>query len=173
MKKKLLLMLLVLMLSAAAVAAGILLGREGAPDVWPSDGTAAVTATPRSKLQVDEHAGARITPTPAPARRDVAIPGWASLTLPAGETEARVSLGNPVQNEGWYDLTFELRLRETGEVLFASGLVPAGQYLNRVTLSRPLEAGQYDAVLRVQPYTADENQAPTNNADVELRLIVK
>ena len=120
------------------------------------------------------------TATPAPTEPGVAIPGWGSITLPAGVTEAATTLKNPEANEGWYYLTFEMRLptadEETGEesyeVLFTTGLIPPGQYCNQVTLTRALEPGEYNVILHVQPYRMSD-KTPTNNADTETVLIVE
>ena len=130
------------------------------------------TPSPAPQLMIDPNAGAQITPTPAPVEPGVAIPGWGSMTIPAGVTEAATSMRNPEANEGWYYLTFELRLKDTDEVLFTTGLIPPGQYCNKVTLTRPLEPGEYAAVIHVQPYRISD-QSPTNNADIETVLIVK
>lgn len=164
--KKRTVLIVVLALAVAAGAAALLwqAGRSPA-SVAPTE-TAA-------KLTIDPNAGALITPTPAPTEPGVAIPGWGSVTLPAGVTEAQVALQNPEVNEGWYNLVFEMRLKDTGEVIFTTGLIPPGQYCNKVTLTRALEAGEYAAVVHVQPYRMDENQTPTNNADMETTLIVQ
>lgn len=134
--------------------------------------TPTVTPTPTAQLAIDPNAGALVTPTPAPVEPGVAIPGWGSMTIPAGVTEVQTSMQNPEANEGWYYLTFELRLKETDEVLFTTGLIPPGQYCNKVTLTRPLEPGEYAAIVHVQPYRISD-QSPTNNADMETVLIVK
>ena len=130
------------------------------------------TATPAPQLEIDPNAGALITPEPEPAAPGIAIPGWGSITLPAGVTEAQTSPKNPDENEGWYYLTFEMRLKDTDEVIFTTGLVPPGQYCNQVTLTRELEAGEYEAIIMVQPYRISD-QSPTNNADMETLLIVE
>jgi len=132
----------------------------------------AVPLTPRPVLEIDPNAGALITPTPAPQEPGVAIPGWGSMSIPAGVTEVATAMKNPEANEGWYYLTFELRLKDTGEVLFKTGFIPPGQYCNAVTLTRPLEPGEYAAIVHVQPYRIAD-QSPTNNADMETVLIVK
>lgn len=142
--------------------------------------TAAPDTKAGPKLEIDPNAGARVTPTPAPREPGVAIPGWGSMTLPSGTTTAQTALRNPEENEGYYYLTFELRLPEqdaqTGEegyeVLFTTGLVPPGQYCNQVTLTRELEPGEYTAVVHVQPYRIAD-MSPTNNADMETLLIVR
>lgn len=125
-----------------------------------------------SKLQIDPNAGDLVTPTPAASEPGVAIPGWGKMSIPAGETQVSTSMQNPEANSGWYYLTFELRLKDTDEVLFTTGLIPPGQYCNQVTLNRPLEAGEYAAVIHVQPYRISD-QSPTNSADMETVLIVE
>lgn len=134
--------------------------------------TPAVTATPAPKLEIDPNAGALMTPPPALQEPGVAIPGWGSMTIPAGVTEVATSMQNPEANECWYYLTFQLRLKDTDEVIFTTGLIPPGQYCNKVTLTRALEPGKYAAVIHVQPYRISD-QSPTNNADMETVLIVK
>ena len=88
-----------------------------------------------------------------------------------------VDFYNPVENEGYYYLTFELRILDDSdegyEVIYSSQLVPSGKHIQQITLSRALEAGEYEAVVHVQPYKMDEAQTPTNNADMKTTLIVK
>ena len=78
---------------------------------------------------------------------------------------------NPSANADKYYLSIEMRLAETGEVLFTTGYVKPGESINKVTLSRSLEAGQYNVIIRVQPCRADGSL--TNNADMSTILIVK
>ena len=113
------------------------------------------------------------TPTPTPPEPGVAIPGWGSITLPAGKTEAETDLFNPEANQGWYYLTFQLRLKDSGEVLFQTGLIPPGLYCTKVNLNRALEAGEYSGVMHVQPYYLKDPPSPTNNADFDIRIIVR
>ena len=167
-------LLVVVVLAAAAVA---LMWKNAQPGATPA---ATATPAPTAELEIDPNAGELVTPTPAPTEPGVAIPGWGSITLPAGVTEAATTLKNPEANEGWYYLTFEMRLptvdEETGEesyeVLFTTGLIPPGQYCNQVTLTRALEPGEYNVILHVQPYRMSD-KTPTNNADTETVLIVE
>lgn len=160
----------------AAAGVGVWLGRQSSQPA--SSPTATPTAT--VQLEIDPNAGELVTPTPAPTEPGVAIPGWGSITLPAGVTEASTTLRNPDANADWYYLTFEMRLptvdeetgEETYEVLFTTGLIPPGQYCNQVTLTRALEPGEYDVILHVQPYRMSD-LTPTNNADTETRLVVE
>ena len=175
-KRRGLRIVLLVILVLAAVAAVL---------IWKNLQPEAVSLTaeapaPTAELEIDPNAGELVTPTPAPTEPGVAIPGWGSITLPAGVTEAATTLKNPEANEGWYYLTFEMRLptvdEETGEesyeVLFTTGLIPPGQYCNQVTLTRALEPGEYNVILHVQPYRMSD-KTPTNNADTETVLIVE
>ena len=105
-------------------------------------------------------------------RPGVAIPGWSKMTIPADTAEIAVDFFNPESNTGYYSMTFELSLEPSGETLFTSGLILPGKRLKTVTLSRPLPAGEYDAILTVQPYTI-EDMEPTNNLQSKMKLVVK
>lgn len=133
-------------------------------------GSSKSTSTANVKLVIDPNAGP--SPTPAPTAPGIAIPGWAGLSLPAGVREADVPLYNPEANADWYHLTFELRLKETDEVIFSTGLIPPGLYCNKVTLSKPLEMGTYECTMVVQPYFIREVPTPTNNAVFDIQLSV-
>lgn len=170
-------LLIALLAVVVLAAAAALVWKYAQPEAIPA---ATATPAPTAELEIDPNAGELITPTPAPTEPGVAIPGWGSITLPAGVTEAATSFKNPDANADWYYLTFEMRLptvdEETGEesyeVLFTTGLIPPGQYCNQVTLTRALEPGEYNVILHVQPYRMSD-KTPTNNADTETVLIVE
>ena len=107
----------------------------------------------------------------------VVIAGWESVTIPANKKEAGVDFFNPEENAQLYYLTFELRLYSNSgqdyEVLYTSGLVEPGKHISRITLSRELEKGVYEAVIHVQPYRMNEEKTLTNNADMRIKLIVE
>ena len=110
------------------------------------------------------------------SEQGVVIAGWESVTVPANRKEVEVDFFNPKENTRLYYLTFELRLYSNNgqdyEVLYTSGLVEPGKHINRITLSRELEKGVYEAVIHVQPYRMNEEKTITNNADMRIKLIV-
>ena len=177
-KKRMQLLIALAVVVVLAVAA-MLIWQSTQPTPAPAS-VPTVSPTFTVELEIDPNAGELVTPTPAPTEPGVAIPGWGSITLPAGVTEAATTLKNPDANADWYYLTFEIRLptvdEETGEesyeVLFTTGLIPPGQYCNQVTLTRALEPGEYNVILYVQPYRMSD-KTPTNNADMETLLIVE
>lgn len=130
---------------------------------------------------VDPNAGKFVEQTTEAAEQKpgVAIPGWGSITIPPMTTELTnmVNFYNPDANKYLYYLTFEIRLPDDSEqgyeVLYSSQLVPPGECIQSITLSRGLPEGEYDAVIHVQPFTMGESRTPTNNADMNTTLIVK
>ena len=75
---------------------------------------------------------------------------FTSWTIPAGQSNnVRINptLTNPEGNRVY--ITFEVRLADTGEVLYRSDMVPPGESLRRISLNRPLEAGDHNVVLQM------------------------
>lgn len=100
----------------------------------------------------------------------IKIPGYPSITLPADTQTVNVALLNPEGNPCYF--TFELVLTDTDEVLYTSKLVPPGQAISQITLSRALSAGEYDATIRIATTSLEDGSA-MNGADVVTELIVK
>lgn len=128
-------------------------------------------------LQTDPNAGAYIEPVSNETEnKGVSVPGWSSMNIPADTSEITVDFFNPEENADRYSLTFELRIPDESEqgyeVLYTSGLVQPGLHIQKINLSRGLDAGIYNATIHVQPYRMDENRTATNNADLQTKLIV-
>lgn len=108
--------------------------------------------------------------------RTVAIPGWNSISIPAGYENVYVSFYNPDVNTDLYNLTFEWRLlndSEVGyEVIYKSGVIGPGESTKEIVLSKSFEVGEYETTIFVQPYKISDN-SPTNNANMNTKLIVK
>ena len=141
------------------------------PAAAPNDGG---SSSQGGGLVIDPNAGEFVEPERAPG---VTIPGFGSMTIPANTKELKgINLHNPTKNEGWYYLTFKLCLLDkngaVSEVLYESQLVPPGKYIQDITLSRGLAKGEYNAVMKVQPYRIAD-KSPTNNADLKMKIIVQ
>ena len=85
------------------------------------------------------------------------------------ETDAKILLLNPEENPCYF--SFELILDETGESLFTSKMVEPGKAIQEETLSRALEAGEYDATIKISTYSLDTN-TQMNGANVKTKLLV-
>ena len=126
-------------------------------------------------LTVDPYSGTYVAPEKAETEEDsggIAIPGWGSIRIKAGEKLVDVNLENPADNKDCYNMSFTLYLKGQTEPLAETGLIRPGESALKLELSRPLEAGEYEATVHVQPYRLPDN-SPTNNADIETVLIVE
>ena len=127
-------------------------------------------------LTVDPYSGSFVQPEKAAEGTEstggIAIPGWGSIRIQAGEKLVDVNLENPIENEGKYYLSFSVYLKDQDKPLAETGLIQPGESALKLSLSHPLDAGEYEAVVLVQPYRMADGSA-TNNAEIETILIVE
>ena len=127
-------------------------------------------------LTVDPYSGAFVQPEKAEKDAEstsgIAIPGWGSIRIKAGEKLVDVNLENPIDNEGKYYLSFSVYLKVEDKALAETGLIQPGESALKLALSKALEPGEYDAIVLVQPYRMADGSA-TNNAEIETTLIAK
>ena len=107
---------------------------------------------------------------------NVAIPGWGSFNVKAGEKETQITFYNPEKNEGYYYLTFSIMIpiekkSEEYETIYTSGLIEPGNYVQNITLDRALDEGTYDAIVHCQPYTISDNPVAVNNANMRTTIV--
>ena len=141
------------------------------PAAAPNDGG---SSSQGGGLTIDPNATENLTVVQHPG---VAIPGFGTMTIPAYTTNLKgINLYNPEQNEDLYYLTYKLCLLDkngaVSEVLYESQLLPPGQYIQDITMSRGLSPGTYEAVMHVQPYRIAD-KSPTNNADLRITIVAK
>ena len=127
-------------------------------------------------LTVDPYSGSFVQPEKTAAEEEstggIAIPGWGSIHIQAGEKLVDVNLENPIDNEGKYYLSFSLYLKGEDKALAETGLIQPGESALKLSLSHPLDAGEYESVVLVQPYRMADGSA-TNNAEIETILIAE
>ncbi len=127
-------------------------------------------------LTVDPYSGSFVQPEKAEEDTEstggIAIPGWGSIHIQAGEKLVDVNLENPIDNEGKYYLSFSAYLKGEDKALAETGLIQPGESALKLSLSHPLDAGEYEAVVLVQPYRMADGSA-TNNAENETTLIAE
>lgn len=103
--------------------------------------------------------------------KGIKIPGYPSITLPADTKDVTVALLNPEGNRCYFK--FELVLKNSGETLYTSKLVPPSKCISNITLSKPLSAGGYDAVIKISTTSLEDGTTPMNGANVDTVLVVK
>ena len=127
-------------------------------------------------LTVDPYSGAFVQPEKTAADEEstggIAIPGWGSIRIQAGEKMVDVNLENPIDNEGKYYLSFSVYLKSQDKPLAETGLIQPGESALKLELNQALEPGEYEAVVLVQPYRMADGSA-TNNAEIETILIAE
>lgn len=170
--KKTLIIALIVLLLLIAGAVTLALGWN----TWFGSGAPqgpVVTST--GELEIDENAGDWNGQT-LPDKTDdapavgIKIPGYPSITLPKDQKTVNVALLNPEGNPCYF--TFEIVLKETGESLYKSKLVPPGKAITEITMARALSAGQYEATIKISTTSLEDGSA-MNGANVETVLIVK
>ena len=172
-KKKWIILLLLLLL----LAAGVFVIAGGLTLIFPGLAPGSGSSPLGGGLVIDPNAGHYVAPESPERAPGVAIPGWGSMTIPANtQVLDMVDFHNPIANDGLYYLTFKFCLLnangEISEVLWESQAVPPGKHIQKITMSRGLPAGTYDAVIHVQPYRMSD-ETPTNSANMKTTLIVK
>ena len=100
----------------------------------------------------------------------IKIPGYPSITLPKDQKTVNVALLNPEGNPCYF--TFEIVLKDTGESIYKSKLVPPGQAITEITMTKALSAGEYNATIKITTTSLADGSA-MNGANVETVLIVK
>lgn len=169
-KKTLIIALIVLLLLfAGAVTAALNWG------AWFGGAADGSFVFQNSNLEIDEDAGdwngAQLPDkTEDKPAVGIKIPGYPSITLPADQQTVNVALLNPDGNPCYF--TFELVLKDSGETLYTSKLVPPGKAITEITMSRALSAGEYNATIKITTTSLEDGSA-MNGANVETVLIVK
>ena len=163
-----LIVLLLLIVGAVTVALNWNTWFGDKPPAGPS-------SSQNGNLDIDENAGDWNGQT-LPDKTDdapavgIKIPGYPSITLPKDQKTVNVALVNPEGNPCYF--TFELVLKDTGETLYKSKLVPPGQAITKITMSKALSAGEYNAIIKITTTSLEDGSA-MNGANVETILIVK
>ena len=75
---------------------------------------------------------------------------------------------NSEHNE--FDVYFDVLLGEEEEVIYQSPILPVGEHVDNVTLTKDLDAGMYNAV--VVYHLVDENQETLSTVRVSVKLLV-
>lgn len=99
----------------------------------------------------------------------IAIPGYETLYLTAGQTRQGVSLYNPAENNCYFRISL---ITADGETLWTCGELEPGASVDSLELSRPLDAGTYpDAILKYECFAMGDG-SPLNGAEIHVTLDV-
>ncbi len=99
----------------------------------------------------------------------IEVKGFSKWHVPAGQKDnLTIALENPASNRCYF--TFIITLDDTDEVLYQSKMVPPGEGIYQITLSKPLEAGKYNVTVHIRTNEV-ETGAEMNSAEIKAVII--
>jgi hypothetical protein len=78
-------------------------------------------------------------------------------------------IGNSESNH--YPFYFDIALKDTGEIIYTSSLVPVGMNLKEVILEKTLSKGEYAAILTY--HLVEDNEVLESNLGFNITLVVE
>ncbi|MBE5780198.1 MAG: tRNA (uracil-5-)-methyltransferase [Clostridiales bacterium] len=161
-KKKLVFLLIGVALFLLGALIGVMVGGNGGASgdgltlVVDPDAEDLLPSAPPEKPKEDE---------------GIAIPGYGTIALKAGERDQRVNFFNPEGNNCYFVLSLQLK---DGEEIYRSQMIPPGKRITAIHLVRALDAGRYeDALLCYDCYSLNDDLTPLNGAEIVVELNVE
>lgn len=88
-----------------------------------------------------------------------------------GSSEGSLYIVNPVKNA--FHMTVEIRLDDTDEVIYQSGLLAPNQFIDNDKLTKVLKKGEHNATAYLHAYDSEETDKRVNTATASLVITVK
>lgn len=100
----------------------------------------------------------------------IKIAGFSSWHVPAGQTEnIPIVLKNPDGNPCYF--SFTIVLTDTDEIIYQSDMVPPGESIRKIDISKPLSEGTYPAIVQIRTNELETGET-MNSADLKLTITV-
>lgn len=81
--------------------------------------------------------------------KGIQVRGFTTWSIPANTSKnLSIPLENPEGNPCYF--SFEILLSDTGEVIYSSDMVPPGEKISRINITREFEAGDYPATIKIK-----------------------
>ncbi len=81
--------------------------------------------------------------------KGIQVRGFTTWSIPANTSEnLSIPLENPEGNPCYF--SFEILLSDTGEVIYSSDMVPPGEKISRINITREFDAGDYPATIKIK-----------------------
>lgn len=71
-----------------------------------------------------------------------------------------------------FDQKVSITMKETGEVLYESGAIAPGQYIEKITLNKVLKKGSYDAIATISGFDRKSHEKIGQMA-IETKIVVR
>ncbi|MGL4283259.1 hypothetical protein [Eubacterium aggregans] len=101
----------------------------------------------------------------------ILIPGYSEWTITKGSDIIESVLFNSEGNPCFFK--FEIIEKDSGDVLYQSRLVPPGQGISPIKLTKSFnEVGTHNIILKIQSVDLEDQSIHYNGSDVEMQLNV-
>lgn len=81
--------------------------------------------------------------------KGIQVRGFTIWSIPANTSKnLSIPLENPEGNPCYF--SFEILLSDTGEVIYSSDMVPPGEKISRINITREFDAGDYPATIKIK-----------------------
>lgn len=119
---------------------------------------------------IDQHISDSTAAEEKPTVPQIKVAGFSSWHVPAGQTEnIPIALKNPDGNPCYF--SFAIVLADTEEIIYQSDMVPPGEAIRKISISKPLAEGTYSA--RILICTNElETGREMNSANLNLTITV-
>lgn len=97
------------------------------------------------------------------------IPGYDDIKIQAGTDEAYVALWNPETNSVYFK--FKITMKDSGETLYESGLIPPGNAITKLKLSKKITKGVHPIIISITTYALKDYHKQMNGGQVETNLV--
>jgi len=87
-----------------------------------------------------------------------------------GKSEGSLNIENPAENELYMQV--EIKLNQTGDIVYSSGAIPPNHYIDKDMLSKVLRKGEYEATAYVTLFDQDNPDTIYNSANFKLIITV-
>lgn len=100
----------------------------------------------------------------------ILLPGVSVLKVKEKETHIKAALVNPDGNGCYFKYT--VKLTDTGETLYSSGLIPPGKAVVEFDISRTFEAGEYPIQVGIETRDIKDQDIEYNAGNIDAKLKV-
>ena len=100
----------------------------------------------------------------------ISFPGMQTIFIEKGDPHVEQILLNPKGNPCYF--IFRIRLADTGELLYESGLVEPGHAVMEFDMERGLDTGEYDAMLEIETRDLENYENRLNGGNINIKLNV-
>lgn len=119
---------------------------------------------------IDQHISDSTAAEEKPTVPQIKIAGFSSWHVPAGQTEnIPIALKNPDGNPCYF--SFAIVLKDTNETIYQSDMVPPGEAIRKISISKALPEGTYQAIVQIRTNELETGRA-MNSADLNLTITV-